>query len=208
MRSFALGLTLSAALIAAGCAGKFDYTPPTDFGIAQNSKSVSKSKDQVWAELIPAISQKFFVINNLDKSSGLINISYAGDPITYVDCGHITSVVKNARGERTYSFPAARQRQQYEVMNDRVGLAFVDRKVNLEGRLNVIVSEERATKSTVTVNTRYVVNVEGQFSNPQGQSRRDGYTISFNTGATGYGQTISCRPTGNLEAELLALVRE
>ena len=56
-----------------------------------NTITVNKSKEEVWKELIPQIGKNFFVINNLDKESGIINISYSGDPERYIDCGEIYS---------------------------------------------------------------------------------------------------------------------
>jgi hypothetical protein len=118
--------TLVVAVLA-GCAGKVDYIRPTMHTTpGQNTKLIQKPRDAVWAASVPALSKQFFVINNLDKSSGLINISYSGDPEKYIDCGRITSFVKNAQGERTYDFAGAKAQQNYEIMNPGVGLFFLD----------------------------------------------------------------------------------
>ena len=66
--------------ILAGCAGKFEYTRPTSLPTLNNSVVINKSKDEVWKQIIPMLGKQFFVINNLDKDSGIINISYSGDP--------------------------------------------------------------------------------------------------------------------------------
>ena len=109
---------LVALLFLAGCAGKLDYVrPSTAPGSANNTKIIDKPREAVWNSSVPELGKQFFVINNLDKSSGLINVSYNGDPEKYIDCGRVTSYVKNARGERTYDFPASKANQQYEVMN-------------------------------------------------------------------------------------------
>ncbi|MFZ0050306.1 MAG: hypothetical protein WAK96_00895, partial [Desulfobaccales bacterium] len=97
-----LGLAVTMILILSGCAGKLDYAAPSPTSTINNSIIVDKSKDEVWKTIVPALGKKFFVINNLDKESGIINVSYKGDPEQYVDCGRITSYVANARGERTY----------------------------------------------------------------------------------------------------------
>ncbi len=73
-RSFVGALVI---VTCAGCAGKLEYTPPTASYAVTNSKIVNKTKEEVWSELVPALAKKFFVINNIDKSSGLINISYS-----------------------------------------------------------------------------------------------------------------------------------
>ena len=97
MRLFLAALVVSGL---AGCAGKVDYIrPTTQISLGQNTKLIQKPRDAVWATSVPALSKQFFVINNLDKTSGLINLSYSGDPEKYIDCGRITSFVKNAQGE-------------------------------------------------------------------------------------------------------------
>lgn len=158
------------------------------------------------------LGRKFFVINNLDKDSGIINISYSGDPEKYIDCGWINSYVKNARGERTYNFPASRAFQEYEVMDMEkgAGLLFVSRKMNLEGRMNIIVEEISETQSRVTANTKYIltktISVREVLNKLVGTSTD---TISFNSGQEGIfpgsGGT-TCQATGKLEDEVLSLL--
>jgi hypothetical protein len=89
MRFVSLSLV---AVVIAGCAGTNGYVAP-DIKVEaiSNTKLIEKSREDVWNAGIAALGKRFFVINNLDKSSGLININYSGDPEKYVDCGRITS---------------------------------------------------------------------------------------------------------------------
>jgi hypothetical protein len=87
-----------------------------------NSITIEKSKDVVWKELIPEIGNAFWVINNLDKESGLINISYIGDPIKYIDCGSMKFEITNARGTRAYEFQGASANEIFETMDHGVYL--------------------------------------------------------------------------------------
>lgn len=205
-------VALSLAL--AACAGKVDYIRPTaQPGATSNVKAVERSRDAVWNTSVPELGKQFFVINNLDKSSGLMNISYTGDPERYIDCGRITSYVKNASGERTYDFAGAKAQQAYEVMNPSVGLFLLDRKMNLEGRVNLIFEEVGPNSTRVTANTRYVVTrtltVRGGNNLPQTKTE----TISFNSGSVGAfpantgGQGTECVPTGALEREILSAIK-
>src|SRR5215510_5719646 len=63
---FVLGL----AVFIVGCAGKVDYIPPSTIPRADNSKIINKPREVVWNVAVPALGKQFFVINNLDKSSG------------------------------------------------------------------------------------------------------------------------------------------
>ena len=80
------------SLLLMGCAkpGSFNerYEPPVPRGEVENEVVVDMSFEDAWAKMISKLSQSFFVLNNIEKASGFINLSYAsddGDP--FVDCG-------------------------------------------------------------------------------------------------------------------------
>ena len=207
-------LILFAVFFFSGCAsGKLDYIKPSTHSANTNTKLIDHPRDMVWNSAVPELGKNFFIINNLDKSSGLINISYSGDPEQYVDCGTITSYVKNARGERSYKFPASSALQTYEVL-EGINLFSVQRKMNLEGRINVIFQEITPDKTQVTVNTKYVLTKEGTaIYLVDGARANFSDTISFGTGSSGsfpingQGQSTDCIPTGKLEQSILSLIK-
>ena len=206
-------LAVCTVALVAGCSGKVDYVRPSAPPVASNSKTIEKPRDAVWNTSVPELGKQFFVINNLDKSSGLINVSYNGDPENYIDCGLLTSYVKNARGERTYDFPGARAQQTYEVMYSG-HLFYIERKISLEGRVNLVFEDISPDTTKVTANTRYVVTrqaTQREASSNIPQSRTD--TISFNSGgsasfpASVTGQATECTSTGKLEREILSFIK-
>jgi len=141
----------------------------------------------------------------------LINISYTGDPERYVDCGFFSSYVKNARGERTYRFPGASANQSYEVMLNGQ-LFFINRRMSVEGRMNLVFEEIGPSETRVSANTRYVVTRQAEIRNVEGRSANRTDTISFNSGsgasfpASNEGQAVECVAKGTLESEVLALI--
>lgn len=199
-------------VLLSGCAGTYEYSRPASDYKPNNSIEISKSREEVWRRAVPALGREFFVINNLDQSSGLINLSYTGDPEKYIDCGTVSSTVKNARGERAYRFAAASARQTYEIYNEP-NFYMIDRRMTLEGRVNLIFEEIGPSTTRVTANTRYVVQRDVEIRQP-GQSgsrtRRDSAT--FGTHQPGLfpagndGRATECRATGRLEDELLRLI--
>ncbi|WAR44888.1 hypothetical protein [Methylomonas rapida] len=200
------------ALTCIGCSGKLDYVRPTTASKLNNSITISAPRDAVWNATVPKLGKQFFVINNLDKSSGLINLSYSGDPENYVDCGRIISYVSNARGERTYDFPASKADQQYEVMSGNLFL--FHRKMSLDGRINLIFEELSPSETRVTANTKYVlsriITVNG-VSGGIPQTNTD--SISFISGgnaafaAMSDGRATECIATGKLESEILQAIQ-
>ncbi|BET57528.1 hypothetical protein [Geobacter sp. 60473] len=203
------GLLISCCMLCGCLSGGVNYTRPTQ---ANNSKSnsvvIEKSKETIWKELIPALGKEFWVINNIDKDSGLINISYNGDPEKYIDCGTIDSSVSNARGDRKYVFPASKAYEKYEAVANN-NLIFVERKMTLEGRINLIVQEITTNQSQVSANSKYVVTKSFIARDVMGHSQSDTETISFNSGQGSsfkQGQT-ECYATGELEAAVLGLLK-
>jgi len=202
------------AIALAGCAGKVEYLRPTSsVALGANVKSIAKPRDAVWTAAVPELGKRFFVINNLDKASGLINISYAGNPEKFIDCGRITSYVKNAQGERNYNFAGSKSQQSYEIMNPGVGLFFIDRRMSLEGRVNVIFEEVGPNETRVTANTRYVVQrqrVVRNAANNIPQTLNDSVTFNTASSAAFAGPADSaaeCAATGALEREILEAIR-
>jgi hypothetical protein len=201
-------------LLIAGCAGKMDYVRPSStFPVGANSVVIEKSREAVWNATVPELGKNFFVINNLDKSSGLINISYSGDPEKYVDCGRVSSYVKNARGERTYEFAGSKAQERYEVMIP-AGLFMVDRRMSLEGRVNLVFEEISPTSTRVTANTKYVLQRQStarHIANNVPSSSSD--SISFNSGSSGFfpagadGRATECLSTGLLEKQVLSAAK-
>lgn len=204
---------LTGVLLLAGCAGRVDYTPPSYSSYAtDNSILIDSPKEEVWSRTVPAISSSFFVINNIDKESGLINISFSADPEKYVDCGMVESYVKNARGERTYRFPASRKSVQYEVMSDGALYRF-NRSMSLDGRINLVLEETSERSTKVTANTRYTLTRGTQVASAAGGMPASSQeSISFSSGETqsfpanSDGKATTCIPNGLLEEALLSSV--
>jgi hypothetical protein len=205
-------LSIISILFLTGCAGSVNYTKPVNTAKKDNSIIINKPIDVVWKNAVPELGKQFFVINNLDKSSGLINISYTGDPEKYIDCGHIRTSVTNLRGTRNYDFPASRANQYYEIMNNAGGLYQIQRSMSLDGRMNLVFEELSKGQTRVTANTKYVVTKN--FRAQEAGGNRGGNsvdTISFNSGGSANfpadrnGGFSTCMPTGAFEKDVLSI---
>lgn len=208
-------LSIIPILFFAGCAGSVNYTKPLNIAKKDNSIIINKPIDVVWKNAVPELGKQFFVINNLDKSSGLINISYTGDPEKYIDCGNIRTSVTNLQGTRTYFFPASRASQFYEIMNINAGgLYQIRRTMSLDGRMNLIFEDLNNGQTRVTANTKYVVtktfNAQHAGSNRSSSSVD---TINFNTGGSANfpadrnGEFSTCTPSGKFERDVLSIFK-
>jgi hypothetical protein len=202
------------AITLAGCAsGDFDYSGPQPPTVTtQNSVIVDASKDEAWDQAIPHLGKRFFVINNMDRGSGLINLSYAGDPQKYVDCGQIRTTVSNLKGTRRYAFAGASPDETYEVLDNQHRLFTVHRALLLEGRTNLVFEAVDPRHTRITVSTRYVLTrtVDSLMAGVYAPSHLVD-SITFNTGGSAtFGNSIThteCSSTGLLEGEILSILR-
>jgi len=204
---------LALGLAAQGCAGRVGYDPPTPVQVP-SVVEIPLARNAVWDAMIAQLGKSWFVINVLDRSSGLLNLTYRGNPDAHLECGRITSHVKNLAGTRNYDFPAASARQQYEVL-EAGRLLKVDRTVSLEGRVNLVLEAPAARRTRATVSAQYAVTRTVHVETVGGAAPAPprSHTITFMTGevgtfpSEGNAPTVVCRSSGALERELLDMVQ-
>jgi len=96
-------------MLALGCATQGistrQYTENVPVQI-KNEIVVSKPYTQVWDIMVKEISKSFYVINNIDKESRIINLSFStNSPTEYVDCRanvHLDVQYKSSRTARRW----------------------------------------------------------------------------------------------------------
>jgi len=196
--------------------GQLYVTPPASSKNIENTITINKSKEEIWSSFVPALAKSFFVINNIDKSSGFINVSYSGDPEKYVDCGQIHSWVKNIQGRRSYDFPRSRSYVEYEFVENG-HLYQIKRHLTLDGRINITFEETASKETIITVTVKYVLSKNSEIFylvvdrnlHSSWESRIFTDTASFTSGGEGYftNDPDSCQATGLLEKEIIDLLR-
>lgn len=203
MRRLVRLVVLSIPMLAVGCAtSNFGYSPPVEPHV-ENTKFVNRPFDQVWDSLVKQLSSDFFVINNIDKNSRLINISFSSQtPSEFVDCGTTSRSFTNARGTQNYVYKTA-DSSVFTATNNQ-GFAFNVRRIaRLEGRTNIYVAPE-GTGTNVTVNTKYVVsltvNATGFDGRPAGT---ESHVFDPSTKQRFSNGDVTCYATGAIEERIL-----
>lgn len=204
------------------------YDEPVGVVSSPNSKVANKSFSATWDELVSNLSSSFFVINNVDKESRLINMSFStsGDLSRYLDCGVTKRDFSFAGEEKTFKYNVASQSFYKHVgtwgaYNNLAAIYSVTRTPKLDGRMNVYVAPKDSSQTTIKVNVRYILSVDvladvvqyngfGQPVSSQRQEKTNSNWMSFNTGQVGTvfesPHTVKCVPSGDLEKEILDLV--
>lgn len=195
-----------------------------------NELNVPRPQSEVWDTIVKELSKSFYVINNIDKESRIINVSFSSNaPSGYVDCGKSHRTYTQRDKTETYDydtagssyFKVATLRQEHPAFANYV---VIRRETSLEGRSNIYVapSEQDKNSTVITVNTRYIMNFKiksdtfAQHANGKVFSRGhlpdETFTVMFNTNQLGElkannAETISCCSKGTLEAEILGMTR-
>ena len=197
-------ILISALLALTGCATSgINYTKPKNYDV-KNQTIIKEDFDKVWDRLVKNLSSDFFVINNIEKNSRIINVSFSTNtPSDYVDCGTSTREFSNARGKQTYSYNPA-DSARYTLTNAQ-GHAFnANRSSRLNGRVNIYLAPE-GDGTLVSVNTKYIVEVGVKYysvtNQPAGQ---DNFTFDISTKSDYHTQDgVTCVAKGNLEKIIL-----
>ena len=205
--------SLLAIALISGCAGEPYIVLNTDTPPSANYRVIDKPFYDVWERTVQNLGKQSFVIDNLDESSGLINITYSGDPEKFIDCGNITSYVNDKQGKHTYDFPGAKAEATYEIVNGGV-LFYVDRKMSVEARTGLVFKVINPHQVKVTANTLYLVQkVVTAKRKDNNFTQRWSDSISFSTrGASSFRNDFNsaastvCKPNGELERELLSAI--
>lgn len=207
-------ICLMAAIALGGCASaQITATPPVAAVTPTQTKVVSRPKDVVWDDTVAALGQRFFVVNNLEKASGLINLSYSGDPAQYVDCGTFTVTISGPRAKAQH-INAASAHATYEsvVLAPPYNMPQpiqVTRQMSLEGRVNLIFEAVSAKETRVTTATRYVLT--RKISAGGGMPHIDNASFNGNEKGIfpplGNSSPLECVATGQLERSILEVVK-
>lgn len=155
--SVLLALVLSSCMTAS-------YTKPTHNNSKEKySIKIQKNFDAVWKQLIQYSASTFFAIDNYEKDSGLITLSFgSAKPSDFITGGHWKA------SSSTINFDG-----------DYVDYMSIHNNGKLSGKMNIVVTEISENESSIKVNARYI------FTTPTQRSQYavvPGTTWSFDTG--------------------------
>lgn len=222
---------LSVLLLAAACVIPGTQTvtiAPAQPYHVENEVTVQASSDITWDRLVQGLSRGFYVINNIDKASRLINISFSSDsPQEYIDCGTTSRTYSRGQDEERYVYLVA-ESSSYKLGEKRSGTIVtyeVNRATELEGRANIYVAPADSGATTVMVNVRYILTITltgtYQSESPIGiKSSKtpmtpQATTIAFNTnqpnstdiGTPDNPTSVTCYSRGRLEGEIIRFAK-
>jgi len=130
---------LTALLLNTGCMSATYAKPKHEDKKENYTLVVDKSFDQVWKELITYSASTFFAIDNYEKDSGLVTLTFGADkPSEFITGGKWKS-----KGSISFD-------------GDYVDYLSLYQGGNLTGKMNIVVSKITDDKTQIQVNARYI----------------------------------------------------
>lgn len=201
-------LLLTVLIYGCGATSNISYVSPNQNSPIEKSVTIDRDFDDTWNKMVENLSSDFLIINNLEKDSGLINVSFSSNsPSTYVTCGSSQREFKNLRGEQRYIYDPA-ESTRYTMTNGPAAFNVV-RNSSLNGRANIYLSENDK-KTTIRVNAQFSVDVDinyyelatGRFANKFSTAFTPSTSKAFTTD-----DGVTCLSTGELEGVILSYTR-
>ena len=123
------------------------YVPPNiDDSNFKNSVITNKNFHETWTSVIDFIDDSFFKIQNLEKDSGLITLSFgSNEPENFIDCGDF---------EYTLFFTGEKFKGSY-IDYAKSGLLAV-----LEAKMNINIQKIDNESTKVSINTNYTFSTQ------------------------------------------------
>lgn len=218
MQRNSLVLGVAAVLVLAACAPSDRIETPAPKP-AMVEKVVSTNVDATWKLLIAKLDRGDFKINAQIKSARTISVLVQSEiPSRYVDCGKISVRSKHPQfGVRNYNFEAANS-VRYLVADERADqLVDVERRTSLNALASIsLLPSGQGTR--VRIGAHYVMQFRTREFGNKVSTRSIDDSLEFTSlgrasmveqvrqGATTKTVKVECRPTGELERRIVAVL--
>ena len=185
MRWLLIGLCMATL---GGCATS-SYSPPTVSSVAANKYTVviEKPYDETWSSLINHAASTFFAIDQFEKDSGLMTLSFgSSDPGKFINCG-------------TWSSP--------QYVGEYVSFLARMHGGSLSGKMNILVRAITDDQSEVRVNARYIFTASSNtwaFDTGGSASASVGSQAAYGTDTS----IRTCKPTYEAENSILEAMKK
>lgn len=177
------------------------YVPPNIDGINfKNFVITNKNFNETWTSVIDFVNDSFFKIENLDKDSGLLTLSFGSEEVeNFIDCGDF---------EYTLFFTGEEFKGSY-IDYAKSGLLAV-----LEAKMNINIRKIDNESTKISINTNYTFSTQhalGYYDPKLNQTYSfvsGGYqTINVINPIKGSIPTRTCKSTNFAEKEIFSVIK-
>lgn len=140
---------------------RFDYSPPSDKNsIPSHERVIQVPFDQAWSGLIEAVGKSFFAIDNFEKESGLLTLSFSTRPFSQaVDGGHLWVKFDDSETVAGRAFWLGVRQRATKIDFDGNYADWVEQYLSgdMHGRMNIVLRKQSESTTRITINTRFVI---------------------------------------------------
>ena len=207
MKRFLLSLVMT--ILLSSCTVKVEkitenvgkYVPPNiDDNNFKNSVIINKNFDETWTSVIDFVSDSFFKIENLEKDSGLLKLSFGSKEVeNFIDCGDF---------EYTLFFTGEEFKGSYIDYAKKGLMAVLEAKMSISIR-NI---DRKSTKISINTNYRFSTQHALGYYDPELNQTYSfvsgGYqTIDVINPISGSIPTRTCKSTNFAENAILNVIK-
>jgi len=142
---------------------KYSRIPAIDYKI-NKSKTVSLSFGEAWDNAVQALSSTFYTINNIEKNSRIINVSFRlSDPAKYIDCGISKRVITYNEKANIFEYETAGSNEHDTLWETKEGYSIwseVNRDNSVTGAANIYFTPLSESKTSITININYLLKTK------------------------------------------------
>ena len=195
-----------------GCASStYQYIQPQSYQV-KTERVIPIPFNKFWDMYVAELSKSFFVINNIEKESRIINVSFGKNASSeYIDCGTAKRTSTHpSTGKKSFNYKVA-DSSSYEAGVKGTNFVWkINRNTTLDGRINIFMAPEDFS-TLLRVNALYVWTYRASgISNLNETYLGETIKNTFSSGEEGIaeqeGIKVLCRSKGTLEKVLLNLV--
>jgi len=221
-----LALILIAFLLTACAAPRavqeYSWLPAGDYKI-NKTKTVDLSFDEAWDNAVKSLSSTFYIINNIEKNSRIINVSFRlNDSTKYIDCGTSMRTINYKKKPNIFVYETAGSDYYEFLSSTREGYSLwseADRSSSLSGAANIYFIPLSKSKTSITVNVNFLLKTK--VSGKQYSYRNSGeyvfdsnfsfvleteITTNTSSGFGGNDPEVICKSKQTLEEQLLSIL--
>lgn len=173
------------------------YIPPAD-GPGTRSEAMSPLPvSQAWDALLRGLRGGPFRIASIDERAGLVILTYAGEPGTYIECGQIARLQPDRD-------PVLRPAAASNMVEQASDGSRVERTLELDSRVTVLLSPS-GTGSRLTSDALHVAVKKVRHYDTSGRRIAEVVDlVDFSSGERGqFAAGTACQSTGELERTAL-----
>lgn len=151
-----------------GCAAPraiedYSHIPAGDYQIDKTT-NVNLAFDSAWDRAVQSLSSTFYTINNIEKNSRIINVSFRlNDPTKYIDCGISNRAITYKKKPREFQYETAGS-TNYEYLwytSQRYHIWTVaNRNSSVSGVANIYFNPLSENQTSITVNINYLLKTK------------------------------------------------